>query len=284
MPTWSTAESAGWSKIGLSQAYNEAVRVTGPLAMELLQRVDALRSLNETDTHAFDNGCGTGVLTSLLQKKLPELSVTATDASDGMVEFFNTRMKSEGWKNVKVAVADSRDLAEIPDNEFSHTFSTFMICLAPEPDRIAKEMYRVTALGGVLGLGVWVDPWFGYFSDPWTKACKQLDPGYERPRVMDDDWTDAEQVKAGLQRVGFKVVELTTQRAVWEWDSYEKLEKYFFDGGNPGNDRMMENWKTLGRSIEEVRPVFRTVIEEEYGQPDGKLKGYVPAHLVTAKK
>ena len=154
MSTWTTSESAGWSKIGLSQAYNDVERLSGPLAMELVNRVDALRSLDSTETHAFDNGCGIGVVTSLLKNKFPDVHITATDASPGMIDVVIAHMKSAGWKDVKAAVADSRNLPELPDNEFTHTFSTFMICLAPEPDRIAQEMYRVTAPGGVLGLGV----------------------------------------------------------------------------------------------------------------------------------
>ncbi|KAK3171383.1 hypothetical protein OEA41_003467 [Lepraria neglecta] len=177
-----------------------------------------------------------------------------------------------------------QNLPELPDNEFTHTFSTFVICLAPEPDRIVQEMYRVTTPGGVLGLGVWADPWFGYTSDLWTKACKQLDPRYERARIMDDEWTQPEQVKAGLQRTGFNDVVLTTERGVWEWENFDAFAKYFFDGGNPGNERMIDNWKALDRSLGEVRPVFKRIVEEEYGQPNGTLKGYVPAHLVTARK
>ena len=284
MSTWTTSESAGWSKTGLSQAYDDVERLSGPLAMELVNRVDALRSLDSTETHAFDNGCGIGVVTKLLKNKFPDVDITATDASPGMIDVVTAHMKSLGWKDVKAAVADSRNLPELPDNKFTHTFSTFMICLAPEPDRIAQEMYRVTAPGGVLGLGVWADPWFGYTSDLWTKACKQLDPRYERARIMDDEWTQPEQVKAGLQRTGFNDVVLTTERGVWEWENFDAFAKFFFDGENPGNERMIDNWRALDRSPGDVRPVFKRIVEEEYGQPNGTLKGYVPAQLVTARK
>ena len=82
-----------------------------------------------------------------------------------------------------------------------------MICLAPEPHRIAQEMNRVTKPGGNLALAVW--------ADPWTKACKPVDGRHERLRITDDGWTDSEQVKAGLQVARFKGVVLVTEK--WPW-------------------------------------------------------------------
>ncbi|KAL2045816.1 hypothetical protein ABVK25_012035 [Lepraria finkii] len=101
---------------------------------------------------------------------------------------------------------------------------------------------------------------------------------------MDDEWTQPEQIKAGLQRTGFNDVVLTTERGVWEWENFDAFAKFFFDGENPGNERMIDNWRALDRSPGEVRPVFKRIVEEEYGQPNGTLKGYVPAQLVTARK
>ncbi|KAL2037758.1 hypothetical protein N7G274_009483 [Stereocaulon virgatum] len=190
-----------------------------------------------------------------------------------MIDAVKVRIKIRGWKHVEAAIVNSRDLADMPDNTFSHTLSTFMICLAPEPDRIAQEMYRVTAPAGILGLAVW--------ADPWTKACKQLDPKYKRPRVMDDSWTDAEQVKSGLRKVGFTDIVLTTERGAWEWNNSDALLKYMLDGGNPGLRPLLDDWKALGRSVDEVKPLCGKMIEDLYGQPDGTVKGYLPAHLVT---
>jgi SAM-dependent methyltransferase len=222
-----------------------------------------------------------GVVTNLLKTIVPDVHITATDAASGMIDTVKSRIKTR--KHVEAAVVDSRNLADMPDNVL-HTLSTFMICLAPEPDRIAQEMYPVTAPAGILGLAVWADPWFSYPSDPWTKACKQLGPRYERPTLMDDSWTDAEQVKSGLRKVGFTDIVLTTERGAWEWNNSDALLKYLFDGGNPGFQPLVDNWKALGRSVDEVRPLCRKMVENQYGQPDGTIKDYVPAYLVTARK
>ena len=113
-------------------------------------------------------------------------------------------MKQEECLNVTTEIADSRSLSQTHDDWFDYTFSTFMICLAPEPHRLAQEMNRVTKPGGTLALAVW--------ADPWTKACKQVDGRHERLRIMDDGWTDPEQVKAGLQEARFKDVVLVTEK------------------------------------------------------------------------
>lgn len=57
---------------------------------------------------------------------------------------------------------------------------------------------------------------------------------------MDDSWTAAEQVKAGLKKAGFKDVHSITEKGLWQWESYDRLIKYFLEGGNPGNERMLD--------------------------------------------
>ncbi len=46
---------------------------------------------------------------------------------------------------------------------------------------------------------------------------------------------------------------------------------------------MLDAWRALGRNVEEVKPFHKQIVEEDYGQGDGQLRGYVPAH-VTARK
>ena len=281
--TWSSTDSAKWSKAGVPQAYTEAERLTIPLAMAMLKSVNEVSNLNAAGATAFDNGCGTGAMTEVLKRHHPNVPLFATDASEGMIDMLNRRISAEKLKNVETRVLDARQLEGIAENSFTHTFSTFMLCLAPQADMIASEMYRVTKPGGVLGLAVWADAWFGYYSEPWTKACKQLDEKFQPPRIMDKEWTDPTEVEKGLAKVGFEDIKLTKVNGSWRWESYEALANYFFDGGNPGNVKMLDAWTDLRRSIDEVRPLFQKVVEEEYRR-DGYLEADVPALLVTACK
>lgn len=148
-----TTSNENWSP--LAPIYSQVERLTAPPCQTLLHRISTLLPLNTPNSSAFDNGCGTGVLCSLLKQQHPHLPLLATDASTGMIETLRRRIADEKWTNTTARVVDSRRLCGIPDGQFKHTFSTFMACLAPEPSRIMREVYRVTREGGVLGLGRW---------------------------------------------------------------------------------------------------------------------------------
>ena len=266
-----------------SGAYSEVERLTLPLAQTLLTRAHSLLPI-DSDSNVFDNGAGTGILVELLKYSYPSLSVIAADASPGMVSLIKRKIQSNGWDKVDARVLDARLLDGIADDAFTHTFSTFMICLAPEPDRIATEMYRVTKPGGVLGLAVWSDPYFGAFNTPLTKASRMLVKDYQPVAVMGTEWTRAEEVKVGLEKVGFKEVEVKAEKGRWRWSSVKEVAKYFFDGGNPGNVAAVQSFRKQGGSVEMVRPLFEKVVEEDYEKEDGGLIGIVLANLVTARK
>lgn len=117
-------------------------------------------------------------------------------------------MAEKEWKDVQTRTVDASKLEGIADGNLTHVFSTFMICLAPEPDLIAREMYRVIKPGGVLRLAVWADPYFGFCNMPWTKACRTVMPEYEAVAPMDGRWSQTEDVKANLEGVGFEIVDV----------------------------------------------------------------------------
>ena len=181
-------------------------------------------------------------------------------------------------------IVDSRKLEGIKDGSFTQTFSTFMVCLAPEPEKIISEMRRITTEGGVLGLAVWADPYLGATSTPWEKACRKIIPDYKRPMLMETDWTLIENVIAGLAKAGFKDVHAWEETIPWIWDSVEHLSKYFFEGGNPVHVGMIDSFKARGGNVDEARSIFERVIEDEYSQKDGSIEIQVLVNLATARK
>lgn len=268
----------------LAPGYEQVERLTIQPCKTLLERVSSIFPLSTPNSNAFDNGCGTGILTSVLKSQSPQIPVLATDASDGMISILRRRISDQKWANMTARVVDSRKLSDIQDGSFTHTFSTFMVCLAPEPDQIMREMLRVTAEGGVLGLAVWGDPRFGQFFAPWEKACRELIPGYEPPTVMKAEWTLAVNVKAGLERAGFKDVEVWETNLTWQWKSAEALADYLFDGGNPANVKVIESFKARGGDIEPARTMYVKIAQEEYGSGDGSVEIQIPATLASARK
>lgn len=278
----SVTESTGWSNT--APVYSEVERITLPAAQTLVKRVSAILPLDSPNTTAFDNGCGTGVLSTALKQQYPPIPLLATDASDGMIDIFRKRIDAQKWANVTARVVDSRNLDGVKDGTFTHTFSTFMVCLAPEPEKIVGEMWRVTKEGGVLGLAVWGDPYFGPFTKPWVKACRRQIPDYEPAIIMDANWTLAGNVRAGIETVGFKDVVVWEERCSWSWESAEALSKYFLDGGNPGNLTFIDSFKVRGGKVDEVRPHFERMLLDDYGQKDGWIELHVPATFATARK
>ena len=268
----------------LAPLYAQIERLTIPPARALLNRVSALYPLSTPGSTTFDNGCGTGVLTSVIKNQFPHVPVLATDASEGMISTLRRRISDQKWTNISARVADSRHLSDVRDGEFTHTLSTFMVCLAPEPDKIVREMWRVTAPGGVLGLAVWGDPRFGRFYVPWEKACRELMPGYEPPAAMGAEWTLAENVQAGLEKVGFKDVEVWVEDIFWHFESVEATTKMFFDAGNPATMKVIESFKARGGDMAQARLIYEKGTKDESGREDGTVAVPILATFATARR
>ena len=278
----SSSDSDSW---GVSApVYAHVERLTIPPCQSLINRVSSLLPLSNPNTNAFDNGCGTGIITSILKQEYPQIPVSATDLSDGMLSILRTRISDRKWTDVTARVVDSRDLSGIQDNSFTHTFSAFMVCLAPDPDQIVREMLRVTKSDGVLGLAVWGDARFGQFFVPWEKACRELVPDYKPPAVMGEEWTLDTNVRAGLEKAGFKDVEVWKEDQAWKWESAEELGRFFFEGGNPGNVKVIESFKTDGGDLEKARATYVGVVKEYFSAGDGSVEVQIPATLATARK
>lgn len=268
----------------MSKTYEGTVgRFTRPVVQELVQWVDSILPLSASGTKALDNGCGTGSLSSMLKRMYPDVPVLATDCSSGMIDKIETRAKEEGWRDFEARVLDARDLNTISDKSITHVFSSFMICLAPDPDVIAKEMFRVLD-AGILGLAVWGEPNFSYWQGPWTEACLELDSRYQKHAFMHEEWTHPEMVKKGLMAANFKDVEIRAKEEIWRWESVDAAAHYFFNGHNPMNEELHRWWQGLGRSLDEVRPVFGRKLREAFGREDGSLQGPVFICLAIARK
>ena len=261
-----------------------AGKLTIPIAAGLVDWVHDEVPLNGPDVNAMDNGCGTGIVCSVLKRDYPALPVLATDSSSGMIDKVLRTAEESGWTNFQARVLDSRDLGSVETGSITHLFSTFMICLAPDPDQVASEMHRVLHRDGILGMAVWAVPNFGFFEAPWIEACRELDPTYETPTLMDPAWTEPVSVRRGLARAGFQRVEIKAQKQSWDWENVKALSDYFFDGQNPLNAKWHASWTEHGQSIDRVRPLFERKLEEAYGRSDGSLRGPVPFCLAIARK
>ena len=81
-------------------------------------------------------------------------SVVASDISPGMVERGKARSEAEGY-DVEWVEADAEDLP-FEDGRFECVGSVFGAVMAPRPDVVAQELFRVVRPGNTVGLVAWV--------------------------------------------------------------------------------------------------------------------------------
>ena len=102
----------------------------------------------------LDLGCGDGT-TSLPAAKLGA-DVLGVDIARNLVESGNRRAREQGLANLRFQEGDATDLAGLQDRTFDLVVSIFGAMFAPKPFDVAKEMVRVTRLGGRIIMGNWI--------------------------------------------------------------------------------------------------------------------------------
>lgn len=274
----------GWSTH--AEFYSDVERMTWPLAVELAEWVDSTVPLNSAGASAFDNGCGGGILSKAIKKVNPQIPLLSTDISEGMVQQTKNRAEFEGWLNHQAKVLDARTLTGILDTSITHCMSQFMISLAPEPDRIAQEMHRVLRSDGLLGLGTWGATAYTCWTDPWTIAARETIPDYHCPPLMPARWCEADLVRAALEEVGFKQVEVREKNVLWEWESVEAIMHYVFEASNPGVEFFKQDFVAKGGDLVDIRPRYEMALRRLYEKDHGQGPMLVPvrAVLVIARK
>lgn len=102
----------------------------------------------------LDLGCGDGT-TALPEARLGA-DVLGVDIARNLVEAGNRRAIAEQLTNCKFQEGDATDLRDLKDKSFDLVVSIFGAMFAPKPFDVAKEMVRVTKLGGRIVMGNWI--------------------------------------------------------------------------------------------------------------------------------
>jgi len=102
----------------------------------------------------LDLGCGDGT-TALPEARLGA-EVLGVDIARNLVEAGNKRAREQGLTNCKFQEGDASNLHELKDHTFDLVVSIFGAMFAPRPFDVAKEMVRVTRLGGRIVMGNWI--------------------------------------------------------------------------------------------------------------------------------
>ena len=128
----------GWDRDG----HEPWQRALEPVALELVEAADVHRGDAVLAAAAGDGNLAAAAIAAGAE-------VEACDLSRHMVELGRERVPRASWLR-----ADVQDMP-YPNGAFEAVLSSFGAVLAPRAKRTARELARVTAPGGVVGLTAW---------------------------------------------------------------------------------------------------------------------------------
>ena len=144
-------------------------------------------------------------------------SVVASDLAPGMVERGRARSEREGYE-IEWIEADAEDLP-FEDGRFDCVGSVFGAMIAPRPERVTAELFRVVRPGNTVGMVAWVPG--GFLPDLFALGRRFSPPPPGSARS--EDWGDEEIVRDRLRGVAAHV-ECERGTLVWTAASPEALE------------------------------------------------------------
>lgn len=106
------------------------------------------------DMRVLDLGCGDG--TTAIPAAQTGATVLGVDIARNLVAAGNMRAKQMGLNNISFQEGDASDLTGLKTGYFDQVISIFGAMFAPRPLEVAKEMVRVTKLGGKITMGNWI--------------------------------------------------------------------------------------------------------------------------------
>ena len=230
--------------------------VTHPSAKELISWINQESPFSAPGVTTFDNGAGSGVVTTTLRTWFPNIPIMAADLSVGMLE----TIEKKHLPQVECRVLDAIDLSSIAENTFTHSLSTFMIQFTPDPLRALKEMYRVTKVDGTLGLCMWGEL---CFDAPWEDTVRHFEPDYTYPHTWTPDWSDEGRLRAYIAEAGFKDIRCKIFRPRWDFESLEEFLSFYLESKNPEFMRGYQPWWDKGMEGT-MRPMFERIVKEKY--------------------
>ncbi|HEX4521633.1 MAG TPA: class I SAM-dependent methyltransferase [Gaiellaceae bacterium] len=174
----------------------------------------------------LDVGCGTGLLTAELSRRVGPSSVTAVDPSESFVEAVRERQPGA---TVKRAVAEQ---LPFPDASFDAAIAQLVVHFMSDPVAGLREMARVTRAGGAVAACVWDHSAGGQGPlTPFFAASHELDPS--APEESDRPGTRKGHLAELFGEAGIGEVEESTLTVEVEHPSFEEWWAPFELGVGP---------------------------------------------------
>lgn len=131
-----------------------ANQYAGPQARYLAQAVD-ITSRN----HIIDMGCGTGLVTfEAAAASGPQTAITGIDLSQGMLTEAGAKAEKIGLSDRIAFQKGDAEALDLPDDHSDGFVSLYAFSHLPNPDKAAKEAFRLLSPGGRLAVGIGSGP------------------------------------------------------------------------------------------------------------------------------
>ena len=104
-------------------------------------------------------GFGEGYYLWKILRERPDLKIEGYDVSDSAIKFSQNVMKKAGIEESQYALfkGDVLKGIEVEDSEYEFAIAAELIEHVPNPDKVLKEIYRITKSGGILFLTTVID-------------------------------------------------------------------------------------------------------------------------------
>jgi ubiquinone/menaquinone biosynthesis C-methylase UbiE len=219
--------------------------VLAPCARGLAVELEAV--VAERPTAAIlDVGTGTGTLAIAIGQRYPEVTVTGSDASKGMLDVARQQARRQldrnGVRRLDFVRGDAAELP-FPDATFDAVVSSFVYQLVPDRFAALREARRVLRPGGLLAIVTWLAHNEAFepdeaLEDAIDEIALELDD--EPDDRCSGNYVSAAAAAAQARRAGFRDVRAFTTDLVHDYDPstyLEFLEQYAERGLFEGLDR-----------------------------------------------
>jgi ubiquinone/menaquinone biosynthesis C-methylase UbiE len=246
----------------------------GPLSRQLGPAAEALAEACAVSAgqEVLDVGAGDGNFALACARE--GASVVACDISPGMVERGRARSEQEGYE-VEWLEGDAEALP-FEDSRFDCVGSSFGAFIAPRPEVVASELFRVVRPGGTVGLTAWTPN--GVMGEMFGIGRRFAPPDPDQP--PSERWGDEATARARLEPFASRV-EFERRRLVWEADSPRAfLEE--FTGSAP---TMVAARRALPPDrFQELSALMAELMERHNESGDGALRVEAEYAVIVARR
>ena len=246
--------------------YTEIARLTGQAAQPL---VDACAV--SAGQEALDLAAGSGNVA--LAAAAEGARVIASDITPAMLELGRRRSSEAGFE-IEWVEADAEELP-FADASFDCVLSAFGAMLAPRPDVMAREAFRVLRPGGTFGMTAWTPDSMIPAQSALAAEYLPPPPGLPTP----SDWGDPDVARARLADVAGSVT-IEVRSAEWTGASADEyvsqVERYAGPSVAARRALPPETYERLSRALHELA--------RERAEGDGPVAIRFDYLLVVARK